>query len=56
MIDITFKERVKGVLINEAQTYKQNYVDYEYLICSDAFVINDYYIRSAKKDNYQHLI
>jgi len=55
MEEIAFKERVKNVLINEAQKYKKNYVDYEYLICSDAFKINDYYIISANEDNYQHL-
>nr|WP_312579150.1 PBECR4 domain-containing protein [Sedimentibacter sp.] len=55
MEEITFKERVKNVLINEAQKYKRNYVDYEYLICSDAFKISDYYIISANEDNYQHL-
>lgn len=55
MSKISFKERVKNVIINEAKAYKQNYVDYEYLICSDAFVINDYYIIDAKEDNYQHL-
>ncbi|MGD9569040.1 MAG: PBECR4 domain-containing protein [Sedimentibacter sp.] len=55
MEEITFKERVKNVLIIEAQKYKQVYIDYEYLICSDAFEINDYYIISANKDNYQHL-
>jgi len=55
MSEITFKERVKNVLINESKIYKQVFVDYEYLICSDAFIINDYYIISANKDNYQHL-
>jgi hypothetical protein len=55
MSKINFKERIKNVIINEAKAYKQNYVDYEYLICSDAFVINEYYIIDAKEDNYQHL-
>lgn len=56
MQTISFTERVKNTAIREAQNYKKNYVDYEYLVCSDCFVVNNYYIISARKDNYQHLI
>ncbi|MBU3218269.1 hypothetical protein LL033_26120 (plasmid) [Clostridium estertheticum] len=56
MEEISFKERVKNVAISEAKNYKKNYVDYEYLVCSSAFVTKDYYIVDAKEDNYQHLI
>lgn len=52
----SFKERVKDVAISEAKNYKRNYVDYEYLVCSNAFSIKDYYIINAKEENYQHLI
>ena len=34
---------------------KKYYVDFEYLICSAAFVKNEYYIASAYEDNYLHL-
>ncbi|MCF0115541.1 MAG: hypothetical protein HUJ56_09320 [Erysipelotrichaceae bacterium] len=38
-----------------AKEYKNYYVDYEYLIVSQAFVKNSYYIVSAHEDNYLHL-
>ena len=56
MLEVSFKERVKNVAISVVHDYKKNYVDYEYLICSDAFVVKDYYIIDAKPDNYPHLI
>ena len=43
-----FKERVKTVMIASAKVYKQNYVDYEYLICSDAFSLKDYYVSGGR--------
>lgn len=51
-----FKDRVRNIAINEARNYKQNFVDYQYLICSDAFQLKDYYIIDARTDNYQHLL
>lgn len=56
MEEVSFKERVKNTAIAEAKNYKKNYVDYEYLVCSSAFEIKNYYILDAKEDNYQHLI
>lgn len=56
MDEINFKTRVKNVAISESANYKKVYVDYEYLICSDAFVDKKYYVVTAKEDNYQHLI
>lgn len=50
-----FKERVRAILISEAVAYKESYVNYQYLVCSDAFENKDYYIIDAKEDNYQHL-
>lgn len=50
-----FKERVKDILISEAMAYKESYVNYQYLICSDAFEHKKYYVIDAKEDNYQHL-
>ena len=51
----SFKERVKESVIQNAYSYKKYFVDYEYLLCSTAFVKNEYYIVSAYKDNYLHL-
>lgn len=51
----SFKERVKETVIQNAYSYKRYFVDYEYLLCSEAFVKNEYYIVSAYEDNYLHL-
>lgn len=51
----SFKERVKETVIKNAYSYKRYFVDYEYLLCSTAFVKNEYYIVSAYEDNYLHL-
>lgn len=50
-----FKERVRLEIIKAAKKYQEVYVDYEYLICSEAFKQNHYYIIDAQKDNFQHL-
>lgn len=51
----TFKERVRDEIVKAAKNYKEIYVDYEYLICSEAFEKREYYIIDAKEDNFQHL-
>lgn len=51
----SFKEHVCMEIIKAAKQYKKIYVDYEYLICSEAFIKKDYYIIAAEKDNFQHL-
>ncbi|MCM1263619.1 MAG: PBECR4 domain-containing protein [Butyrivibrio sp.] len=51
----TFKERVKETVIKNSYSYKKYYVEYEYLLCSKAFVKNEYYIVAAYEDNYLHL-
>jgi hypothetical protein len=51
----SFKERVRRTVIECAKDYKSYFVDYEYLICSDAFLKNRYYIVDAHEDNYLHL-
>ena len=51
----SFKERVKDTVIQNTNSYKRYFVDYEYLLCSEAFVNNEYYIVSAYEDNYLHL-
>lgn len=55
MAEKGFKERVRLELIKAAKKYEEIYVDYEYLICSEAFEHRNYYIIDAKKDNFQHL-
>lgn len=55
MNDISFKERVRQIIISEARSYKDNLVNYEYLVCSDAFTEKEFYLIDAKEDNYQHL-
>ncbi|MBK1809337.1 hypothetical protein JHL18_01585 [Clostridium sp. YIM B02505] len=56
MEEISFKDRVRSTAISEAKAYKNKYVNYEYLVCSEAFVLKDYYIINCKEENYQHLI
>lgn len=51
----SFKKRVCLEIIKAAEKYKEIYLDYEYLICSEAFVKKKYYIVAAQKDNFQHL-
>ena len=55
MAEVSFKERVRTELISAANQYKRIYLDYEYLICSEAFIKKDYYIIAASKDNFMHL-
>ena len=52
---VSFKERVRLAMIAAATDYKNNFIDYEYLVYSDSFENKDYYIIDAKEDNYQHL-
>lgn len=52
---ISFKERVRQALISNSRSYKYYFVDYEYLLCSDAFQNNSYYIVAANEDNFLHL-
>lgn len=51
----SFTHRVKDTVIYCANLYKKYYVEYEYLLCSEAFNRRKYYIISAHEDNYLHL-
>ena len=51
----SFKKRVCLEIIQAAKKYKETYLDYEYLICSESFINRKYYIVDAQKDNFQHL-
>lgn len=55
MAEISFKERVCQTVIALSKSYKSAFVDYQYLVCSDAFTRNPYYIIDANADNYGHL-
>lgn len=55
MENISFKDRVKNAAIANAPIYKDNFVKYEYLVCSKAYS-SDYHIIKADKSNYLHLI
>lgn len=56
MDSLSFKERVAQAANNFAPQYKSIFVDYEYLLCSDAFSDQGYYIIDAEKDNFRHLL
>lgn len=51
----SFKERIRLEMMKEARKYKEIYMDYEYLICSEALENRNYYLVDAEKDNFQHL-
>lgn len=56
MADLTFKQRVAQTAVTYATVYESVYLKYEYLVCSEAFSSQDYYIIAACADNYRHLI
>ena len=53
---IPFKTRVVNTVKACAIKYQANLVDYDYLLCSEAFIKNKYYIINAHKDNFLHLV
>ncbi len=56
MITQNFKERVAQLAIAQAKVYEQIFLKYEYLLCSEAFSENQYYIIFAHADNFGHLV
>lgn len=50
-----FKSRVVKVSTETAKQYNDYFVKYEYLICSQAFSKNKYYILAAHQTNFLHL-
>lgn len=56
MVAQSFKERVIQVATEQAKVYDQVFLKYEYLLCSEAFSDNPYYIISAHADNFRHLV
>lgn len=55
MCTVSFMERVKNEAIVNAKSYKANFMDYEYLVCSQAFE-KGFHIIKSDKGNYLHLI
>lgn len=55
MCVVSFKERVKNEAISNAYLYEENYIQYEYLVCSEAFETS-YHVIKCDKGNYLHLI
>lgn len=52
---ISFRSRAREVIIAGAIDYDDYFVNYDYLLVSEAFVKNKYYIVSAVETNYLHL-
>lgn len=52
---ISFKQRVATTVCQHSAIFKSVFIDYEYLVCSPAFVQNPYYIVTAYADNFLHL-
>ena len=50
-----FKTRVKETVVKAAKEYQDYFLDYDYLLCSDAFSKNTYYIIRGDKGNFKHL-
>lgn len=48
MCTVSFKERVKNEAIANASLYQSNFIDYEYLVCSEAFNNGYHVIKSVK--------
>ena len=55
MIKNSFKINIIPTLISSAKTYKEYFIDYEYLIFSRAFKNQSFYIIHANPDNFLHL-
>ena len=51
----SFKDRVRSEMINSAADYKYNFIDCEYLVCSDAFNDKKFFIIDGNDENYKHL-
>ncbi len=50
-----FKSNIKEKIIESSRIYKKIFIDYDYLLCSKAFVKNEFYTIKAFEDNFQHL-
>ena len=55
MNSVSFKQRVASTVCQYSSAFKSVFVDYEYLVCSPAFILNPYYIVTSNEDNFLHL-
>ena len=55
MNPISFKRRACDTIVNCAKDFKSVFIDYDYLVYSESFTIQPYYILSAMAGNYKHL-
>lgn len=55
-MNVPFKTRVKNTAIEYAKTYNSFFVNKSYLIISEAFSNQPYYIIEAEASNYLHLL
>jgi len=55
MKSVSFKKRVLDEIVKHANDYLSVFVGYDYLIYSDKFRAQPFYILSAKEGNYKHL-
>lgn len=51
----SFDDRVREEIVRCSKLYKQNLTLYDYLIISESFKINDFYLIDCKCENYMHL-
>lgn len=56
LVEQSFKQRVANAAILYAEAYQDVFLNFEYLVCSDGFSEQDYYIIAAHAENYRHLI
>lgn len=56
IIQESFKGRVAECAINCASIYQEKFVEYDYLVCSEAFEGSHYQEIKAEPNNYLHLI
>lgn len=54
--ETSFKTRIVEVAISCAKIYKKNFVEYDYLVCSEAFETNKCVEIKAESNNYLHLL
>lgn len=54
-MSVSFKSRVRNMLIEKASLYEALFVGNDYLIYSTQFSIKQYYVIRARRDNFLHL-
>ena len=52
----SFKHRVVECAITNARVYREKFVEYDYLVCSEAFQGDHYQEIKAEENNYLHLL